>query len=170
MIASVAKSFELNPEALRTSGSLLSAQIAVGDAIERCAVADLDHDPTTVDLLIRLHLAPQQKLRAVTLCEQLLKSPSHISRLIDRAEALHLVTREPDPEDRRASLIALNQEGANVVEQFGPRLNAVLTRVIHDVLSPEEEYALVTLLERVEKAARDCSLEDSGTLPSGPSY
>lgn len=141
---------------LRPSGALLGAQLALGSAIERCAMDGLDHDPTTVDLLLRLYLEPENRLRAVDLCQQLVKSPSHISRILDRAEQAGLVSRSPDPGDRRASLVTLTDDGRAVVERFGPRLTAVLDHTIHRTLDPEEIDTLVELLERIEVAARSC--------------
>ena len=71
---------------LRTSYAMLSAQIALGRLIDNEAVAPTGEDPTTVDLLTRLDQAPGSRLRAVELSRQLLLSPSHISRTIDKAE------------------------------------------------------------------------------------
>jgi DNA-binding MarR family transcriptional regulator len=143
----------MDADTLRPSGALLAAHIAVGAAIDR-EVASLDHGPTTLDLLTRLELAPDRRLRAVDLCRQLLKSPSHISRMLDRAESSGLVLREPDPDDRRAHQVVLTPAGRAVVEEFTPRLEAAIDRVFTETLSPTEVDQLVDLLERVEAAAR----------------
>ena len=109
-----------------------------------------------VDLLVRLDLAPKRQLRAVDICQQLMLSPSHISRVIDKAEAAELVQRGPDPSDRRASLITLSTEGKKIVADFAPRLHAVLDMTIFDVLSAAEINTLIGLLERIETASREC--------------
>lgn len=144
----------LHPDRTRPSAAILGAHIALAAAIDAEAVAAIDHDATMADLLVRLHLADDHRLRAVDLCHQLMKSPSHISRRLDRAEAAGLVRREPDPDDRRAHQVVLLPAGADVVEQFSAPFEAVLERAIFATLSAEEIETLIELLERVEHGAR----------------
>ena len=146
----------LDAELLRPSAAMLGAQIALGAAIERGAVDGSGQDSTTVDLLLRLHLAPGQELRGVDLCEQLLLSPSHISRRLDRAERDGLVQRRPDPDDRRASRVRMTATGEAVIARFVPRLVGVLEQTIYRELDSYEVATLVELLDRVETAARTC--------------
>ncbi len=150
----------LDPEALRPSAALLAAQIALGAAIDRHAVAATDHDSTTLDLLVRLSLATDGALRAAELCRQLQLSPSHISRMVDRAEEARLVERRPDPSDRRAKEVVLTDAGRLVVADFAPRLHDVLDRSIHQVLSPEEIDRLIGDLDRIRVAADACAGAD----------
>jgi DNA-binding MarR family transcriptional regulator len=150
----------LDPATLRPSGALLGANIALGAAIERLAVAATGHDPTTLDLLVRLDLAPGRQLRAVELCRQLQLSPSHVSRMLDRAQAAGLVSRGPDPRDRRANLVSLTDGGRAVVATFAPRLHAVLDRVVFQTLDEEEIDRLVESLDRIEAAARRLGTDD----------
>ena len=139
---------------LAPSGALLAAQIALGAAIADNAVAHTDHDATSLDLLVRLRLAPDRRLRGVELANQLALSPSHVSRMLDRIEAAGLVRREPDPHDRRARQVAMTDDGEAAVETFVPLLQAVLDETIHEVLDTEEIATLVTLLERITAASR----------------
>ncbi|MEM7091988.1 MAG: MarR family transcriptional regulator [Actinomycetota bacterium] len=141
---------------LAPSGALLATNIALSAAIDRCAVDGMDHDSTSIDLLVRLSLAEGGRLRAVELSDQLLLSPSHVSRMLDRSEKAGLVRREPDPDDRRASQVVMTDEGRSVVERFAPRLSSVLDRTVHHVLDKSEIATLVGMLERVERAAREC--------------
>jgi DNA-binding MarR family transcriptional regulator len=145
----------LDADVLRPSGALLGAQIALSAAIDNRAVSSIGQDPTVIDLVVRLDLAPGQKLRAVDICRQLMLSPSHISRVLDKAEAAGLVKRGPDPSDRRASLITISAEGKRIVAEFAPRLHEVLNTAIFDVLSPTEIETLIDSLERIETAARE---------------
>ena len=145
----------LDSETLRPSGALLAAQIALAAAIERDAVSRSGHDATTLDLLVRLDLAPGRALRAVELCDQLLLSASHVSRMLDRAEEASLVQRRPDPDDRRANQVVLTEEGLEVVSAFAPDLQATLDRVFRQNFDPGELDMLVDLLERVEEVARE---------------
>jgi DNA-binding MarR family transcriptional regulator len=151
----------LDPAMLRASGALLSAQAALGRLIDVEAVEPTGQDPTIVDLLTRLDLAPESRLRAVELSRQLLMSPSHISRTIDKAEALGLVERGPDPDDRRAAQISMTEAGRSVIQDFAPRLQVIIDRVVNDTLSETEIETLVQLLGRVEDAACQPCPEDS---------
>ncbi|MEM9135088.1 MAG: MarR family winged helix-turn-helix transcriptional regulator [Actinomycetota bacterium] len=146
---------KLDPALLRPSGALLGAHIAVAAAIDEHAVAVTGHDPTTLDLLTRLALTEGNQLRAVELCRQLRLSPSHVSRMLDRAEAAGLVRREPDPDDRRAHQIAVTPHGWEVIDQFAPLLTAVLKEVVHGALAEDEIETLVALLGKIEQAAGD---------------
>lgn len=131
----------------------MAAQIALGALIRSEAVSPTGLDPTMLDLLVRLDQAPENRLRAVELSRQLMMSPSHISRTIDRAEALGLVARESDPDDRRATRLNMTATGRTAVEQFAPYLEAVINRVIYATLTPQEIDNLVELLGRIEDAA-----------------
>lgn len=142
---------------LRASGAILSAQIALGRLIDREAVAPTGHDPTVVDLLVRLDQAPDSRLRAIELSRQLSMSPGHVSRMLDRAEAAGLIAREPDPRDRRASQVALTSDGRSVLVEFAPRLEAVINRVVNQNLNPSETAALIDALGRIEAAAASAS-------------
>lgn len=144
----------LCPRRLAPSAAILGAHIALSAALGDDHVVGTEHDQRTVDLLLRLEMSPTKAMRAVELCEQLLVSASHTSRLIDRVEALGLVERTPDPDDRRANQVVLTEQGCEVVNQIAPHLAAVLDRVIHDKLSTTEVDTLIELLGRIEDAAR----------------
>lgn len=144
-----------DPASLRASGALLSAQIALGRLIDDVAVGPTGQDPTVVDLLVRLDQAPNRRLRAVELSRQLKKSPSHVSRMLDRAEAAGLVEREPDQSDRRASQVIMTEGGHNLLVEFAPRLEAIIHRVIEKTLSPAEIETLIGALNRIEAAASE---------------
>jgi len=161
MVKPTDRTATLDPELLRPSGALLAAQIAIGAAIEHGAVEVTGRDSTTLDLLVRLALAPDSRLRAVEICRQLQLSPSHVSRRIDRAEASGLVKRVDDPDDRRAKLVLITDRGRDVVADFAPRLHHVLDCTIHQILQPDEVETLVRYLGRIEFAARASTSDQS---------
>jgi DNA-binding MarR family transcriptional regulator len=144
-------------ELLQPSGWLLRASSDMAHAIDTGAVAETGLDSTTLDLLLRLRLAPEGHLRGVDLCSQLHKSPSHMSRVVDRAEALGLVRRTPDPTDRRAHLIAATKEGAAATDSYLPLLEAVLQNIIFATLTADEIDTLTELLTRISEAANSAS-------------
>ncbi len=102
---------------------------------------------TWLDILSRLHDAPDHRLRMQELEERSLFTRSGITRLIDRIEAAGLVRREPVPTDRRGVLVALTDEGLRrhetafashmpiIEREFGLRLTSEQQRVIADALA-----------------------------------
>jgi DNA-binding MarR family transcriptional regulator len=142
----------LDRETLRATGSLRSTHTAVSKLIDTEAVAATGHDPTTIDLLVRLDQSPHQRLRSVQLSQQLLLSPSHISRMVDRAEEAGLVERCVDLDDRRASQVAMTDAGRTVLADFAPRLERIIDDIVTTQLSTAEANTLVDLLQRIEAA------------------
>ena len=139
----------------RPSGLLLEAENVLGRAIDLLAVARTAHNPTTLDLLVRLSLAPNQQLRGVDLCRQLLKSPGYVSRVIDQAESDGLVTRRPDPDDRRAQQIGLTEAGEDALGAVVPHVMRVLEQTIYTALNDEEIETLIDLLARIAASAHE---------------
>lgn len=140
-------------EMFRPSGCVLAAQMALAKVIETYAVAPTPYSATVMDLLVRLRLAPNQRLRGVDICRQVLKSPGYVSRVIDQAESAGLVERTPDPHDRRAQQIVLSPDGEAALELFVPRAIELLDTVLFGVLDEDEVSQLIDMLDRVTDAA-----------------
>jgi DNA-binding MarR family transcriptional regulator len=82
--------------------------------------------------------------------ERLRKDPADMVRLLDAAEASGLVTRTPDPTDRRRRVISLTPDG-----EAGLRAAMEIARALEDeLLAPltaAERRTLHALLERLER-------------------
>ncbi len=140
---------------LEPSAAILGAQIALASAIEQHAVAPLDRDATTLDLLLRITESPGGECRAVDLCRQLQLSAGYVSKRVDKAVTSGLVVRRADPGDRRSQVLSLTDEGRRVTDEFRPLLENVLERVVFRTLTSTERKTLVELLGRVEAACLD---------------
>jgi len=68
--------------------------------------------------------------------------------LIDALEEAKLVTREPDPADRRARRIAVTKRGATLLADLDQRLGQVEAHVLA-ALDPDERTTFRSLLQRV---------------------
>ena len=111
---------DLDDEQLATWRAFLNAHARVTRAIGReLAEADLP-DLAWYDLLWTLYRRPGRSLRVKELANEVVLSPTAMSRFVDRVEAAGCVRREPDPEDRRALQITLTEEGVELLRRMWP--------------------------------------------------
>src|SRR3954453_149549 len=101
----------LSPPELKAWQGFLRA----GAQLDRALDADLRRSHglsgSTYDVLIQLGVAPRRRLRMTALAEQVLMSPSGVSRLVDELEREHLVTRERHEDDARSYEVVLTPAG-----------------------------------------------------------
>ncbi len=136
------------------TGAILHAHLTLSRVFEVDAAEKTAHDSTTLDLLLRVRMASPGGIRAVDLCEQMQKSASHISRVVERAESAGLVVRRADTTDRRAHKIDLTKRGERDLDEYIPHLIGVIDRVIFATLSSAEIETLSKLLSKVETTSR----------------
>ncbi len=108
------------------------------------------HDESLLRLLLCIRMAPEGAMRAKDISAQMLKSTSHMSRLIDRAEAGDLVERQADPSDRRAYRVALTSHGESTIDAYIPHAVALLDEAFATVLTGDELRTLLDLVARVQ--------------------
>ena len=123
---------------------------SIGRSFDLDARQNSEYDESTLRVLLCLRLAPGGALRAKDISVQMLKSTSHVSRLIDRAEDGGLVARHVDPGDRRAHRVVLTDRGTHEIDAYVPHAVAMLDDVFRKALSADELAKLISLLERVE--------------------
>jgi DNA-binding MarR family transcriptional regulator len=80
------------------------------------------------------------------LAEELGCDASNITQIVARLEALGLVTREPNPRDRRARLVARTPQGDEINYRFATAFTFARTAVGR--LSPDEQDQLTALLRK----------------------
>lgn len=101
----------LSPEELAAWQGFLRAHARLSRVLD----ADLERSHglsgNDYDVLIQLGLARGRRLRVTTLAEQVLMSPSGLSRLVDGLERLGLVARERREDDARSFDIVLKPAG-----------------------------------------------------------
>jgi DNA-binding MarR family transcriptional regulator len=101
------------------------------------------------DLLVSLQKSGSANgLRPTDLYESCLLSSGAITNRIDRAEKLGLAIRRPDPDDGRATRIALTKRGQKVAER-AMKEHSFRARQIADCLNPAEHEMLSGLLRKV---------------------
>ena len=80
------------------------------------------------------------------LADELGCDASNITQIVARLEALGLVMREPNPDDRRSRLVARTRQGDELNRRFEEAFTFARTAVGH--LSPDERNQLTTLLRK----------------------
>lgn len=77
-----------------------------------------------------------------------------VTSLLDTLERRELVTRSPDPDDRRKVLVELTAAGRELVEAFLPQLVAVQTAILSGLSEPQR-HQLVKALTSIRTAAAE---------------
>jgi len=103
------------------------------------------------------------RLSQRALLDSLMRSSGTISLRIDRMQEDGLVTREPDPDDRRSVLVSLTQKGLSLFEQVAPlHLNNEAGLV--SGLTKTEQSDLASLLRKL-LSSLEIAASDTDGLP-----
>lgn len=138
----------MDDERLELWRGFLNAHARVTRAIGRdLAEAGLP-DLGWYDLLWTLYRRPGRSLRVKELAEEVVLSPTAMSRFVDRVEAAGCVRREPDPDDRRALQVTLTDEGVALLRRMWP----VYARGIERHFAAHLGDGLRESLERINRA------------------
>ncbi len=86
------------------------------------------------------------------LAERLSCVKSNVTQLVDRLEADGLVTRAPDPTDRRSRLAVITPTGRKAFEH-GARIQQEAERDLFAGLSPAESAQLLDLIAKIKRHA-----------------
>jgi DNA-binding MarR family transcriptional regulator len=108
------------------------------------------------EVLLLLARAPERSLRRIDLANQVLLSPSGITRMLDRLGAEGLVEKAKCDGDARVTYAVLTEAGAQKLRAaFSVQLAAV-ERLLGDELTAEEVETLTGLLGRLPGAEEGC--------------
>ena len=89
-------------------------------------------------------------------------SPHSITDIVDGLERLGLAERRPDPDDRRAKLVAITNAGEASLDVANATRERLLTQIFGS-LSQEDRATLLRLLGSLDEAAQQVI-----TVPSAP--
>lgn len=106
-----------------------------------------------------LHLE-QGDLRMSDIADRLVLSRGGTTKVIDRLESMGYVSRTPDPEDRRATIVTITEAGRRIRARAGTVTEGGLERMWRSHVTDEESEAIVVAMERVLKALRSPHPED----------
>jgi DNA-binding MarR family transcriptional regulator len=113
------------------------------------------HDLTVNDfeVLRRLSLEPEGRMRRVDLAQVVSLTPSGITRLLDGLEAGGLVRKDVCPGDARVTYACITEEGRDTLLSAAESHLGALEAVFGERFSAEELEALAELLGRLPGAA-----------------
>jgi DNA-binding MarR family transcriptional regulator len=110
-----------------------------------------EHDMThrTYDALVQLSEAPDRRLHMKDLAAALVHSASGLTRVVDGLERSGYARREPDPANRRSTLVVLTPEGLAALEKAWPTHVRGVQRHFADQVSPEQARVLAEVFGRI---------------------
>lgn len=107
------------------------------------------------DVLLELGSAPGRRLRMQDLASRVTLSRTRVSRIVDELQAAGLVSREPDPADRRGCYAVLTDGGRGELRRTAPHYLAAIEEHFTSLLSGPERRTLAAALGRVAEHHRD---------------
>ena len=142
------------PTVKRPPGELFSLLHAAG-AVESHvdgALAAIGLSLPKLAALSHLHAAGES-MPLGELAGKLACVKSNVTQLVDRLEADGLVSRAPDPNDRRSRLAVLTAAGRKAFES-GARVQQQAEREAFGGLNNEEAHQLKALIEKLQKGPK----------------
>jgi DNA-binding MarR family transcriptional regulator len=122
--------------------------------IERRLAAQLEqHDltPAQFDVLVQLQRTPD--ILQQQLADQMLVSKGNVVGLLNRMERAGLVKRQAHPEDGRAYLLCLTEQGATLAAEVIPEHEALVAEYL-TLLPPQDRRSLHDVLRKLDRALR----------------
>jgi len=101
--------------------------------------------------LDRLMQTPGGSLPLGQLADRLACVKSNVTQLVDRLEADGLVTREPDPNDRRSRLAVITNAGRQAHEK-GAGIHRDAERQLFGALTDDDAARLADIFEKLDRA------------------
>lgn len=128
--------------------AFLRAHAVLTDVLDRELQAERQLPLAWYDVLVNLHEAGGQ-LRMRDLADGVMLSRSGLTRLVDRMATAGMVTRRPDPEDRRGTLACITGEGDGALRRAAPVHLRGIEEHFGAQLRDDEVAVVRTALERV---------------------
>lgn len=99
-----------------------------------------------------------ENVRQTALADAVGIEGASLVRLLDELQASELITREPDPSDRRANAVNLTPKGEQVVAEVNEALTNLRLSVF-DSISRKDAETAIRVFKAIEAAANDPAAE-----------
>jgi DNA-binding MarR family transcriptional regulator len=146
----------LDEDEQRTWRAFIEASGLLMDQLDRELQRDAGMPHAYYEILVRLSEQPDRSLRMSELAERSQSSRSRVSHAVARLEESGWVRRESVPDDRRAALAVLTDEGFAALAAAAPGHVEGVRRHLLDRLTPTQ----VVALRRISEAIRDPLIEE----------
>ncbi|WP_235079421.1 MarR family winged helix-turn-helix transcriptional regulator [Amycolatopsis orientalis] len=110
---------------------------------------------TWYDVLLELNAAGKKGLRMAEVADRVVLSRTRVSRLVDEMVRAGLVTKRPEPDDRRVSWAVITDEGVRALRKTAPVYLKSIERHFSAHISDEEAAVLGKALQRVAEGGKD---------------
>ncbi|XVQ07731.1 MarR family winged helix-turn-helix transcriptional regulator [Spirillospora sp. CA-255316] len=129
--------------------SHLRLHALLGASLARRLARDGGLSGADFEVLAALAASPDGRMTSLRVRRTLVWEKSRLSHQVRRMERRGLITREPNPDDARSSLLALTPAGRAAVEDaFAPYAQHVREHYL-DLMTPEERDVLIEVSDRV---------------------
>ena len=138
----------LNPREHRAWRAFIDARHQVGVHLDR-GLQESGLSGADYELLAVLSSLDGDRMPARDLCNALGWEKSRVSHQVRRMQKDGLISREPNPDDARSTMVCLLPAGRAAIEKAAPGHVEDVRRNFIDLLTPAELDMLVTLNERI---------------------
>jgi DNA-binding MarR family transcriptional regulator len=145
--------------------AFIQAHSALISVLERELEAERGLPLSQYEVLLRLDLAPEHRMRMQDLAGSILLSKSGVTRLVDRMADAGLVERAACESDRRVTYAAITDKGHGVLAGAAPTHLKGVEEHFSRFLSEEEAKVVSTALLKVFRHAAEELKADDGPSP-----
>jgi DNA-binding MarR family transcriptional regulator len=128
---------------------LVRLEIALWDRVDARLRESHELSLAFFESLLFISRARGGSMRVGDLARALRVTVGGTSKLVDRVERAGLIAREPDPDDRRASRVALTTAGKRKLTAAAKTYEAEVASILHGVLRPEEQRQMSDYVSRL---------------------
>ena len=125
------------------------------DALQRDCLSEHGLAFTEYSVLRLLQRAPKRRLGPSVLAEAIVCTTGAMTKLVDRLERAGLVSREPDPKDRRGVLVRLEPVGNRLANEADSAYRTGRDRVLERLSTREADRIHTSLLRLLEVLEAD---------------
>jgi len=137
---------------LRAWSNFLRAHAAIRRELDRELVTEHGLTISDFEVLYRLSNAPDRMLRRVDLAQNVLLTPSGITRLLDGLESCGLVKKEACKSDARVVYAKLTDKGQKRLDAASKDHLASVRDLFRERFSEDELEMLASMLERLPQS------------------